>query len=247
MIKMQPLKQVAQMKQKIITVVVLWTTVLFISCNYAVEKNLPVEAPAVKNYSESELTYKNVNDLVLFQKCVGCHGVSARTSLATYPQVKTNLAKIHIAVFVEKTMPKPGSPVLTNDELGLLNAWIQAGAPEAVKNDPIPMPTAIPLAPTFASIRHHILEPKCVGCHAPGKSVARIPLVTLEDLLSSPLEIVIPENPDESGIMLAVLGLNPEKIMPPLKWPDGSSTGFAKLSEIEVDAIRMWIKNGAKD
>ena len=77
--------------------------------------------------------------------------------------------------------------------------------------------------------------------------MARIPLVTQKDLLKSPLEIVIPGNPDESGIMLSIRGANPEKFMPPAQDSSGNPTGFAKLSDQEIETIAQWIANGAKD
>ena len=139
-------------------------------------------------------------------------------------------------------MPKAPETPLTSDQLGLLKAWIDAGAPENSEGV-LPMP---PLEPTFDSIKAHILEPKCLMCHSRGQPIARIPLVTRDDLLNSPLELVIPGNADESGIVLVIMGVNPDKIMPPQKDSSGKPSGFSRLSEEEIRVIKEWINRGAQ-
>ncbi len=210
------------------------------------QKNPAPDVPSSQNYKQSELAFANVYGRVIRPNCVGCHGNGGGINLESYANVKANLSKIYQAAITERKMPKaPNAPLSAND-LGLLNAWIQAGAPETAPGEE-PGPTPIPLGPTFASIKYNILDAKCVLCHSPGKPVARIPLVTQDDLLNSPLDLVLPGNPDESGIMLAIRGANPEKLMPPPKDADGKPTGFTKLSDQEIDAIALWIANGAKD
>ena len=140
-------------------------------------------------------------------------------------------------------MPKLPTPALSADQMGLLNAWILAGAPESSgPGGTLPLP---PLLPNFLSIKTHILEPRCLSCHSPGNSVARIPLVTREDLLNSPLELVIPGNAEESGLILAVRNEDPNKVMPPEKTPSGQPTGFSRLKEEEIRIIEEWIQRGA--
>lgn len=217
-------------------------------CSYSIDKHpsSTTDLPPVSQYKPSQLTYPAVYSQVLRQSCVGCHGNGGGVNLESYASIKANIDKIYKAVFTDRRMPKAPTAPLTREQLGLLNAWIQSGAPESAP-DAEPAPTPIPLAPTFESIKYNILETKCLSCHAPGKPVARIPLVTKEDLLNSPLELVIPGNADESGIMISIRGLNPEKIMPPPKDAEGKPTGFTKLSDQEIDAIALWITNGAKD
>jgi mono/diheme cytochrome c family protein len=216
---------------------------LLAGCSYSVQKNPAPDVPSSQNYKQSELAFANVYGRVIRPNCVGCHGNGGGINLESYANVKANLSKIYQAAITERKMPKaPNAPL----DLGLLNAWIQAGAPETAPGEE-PGPTPIPLGPTFASIKYNILDAKCVLCHSPGKPVARIPLVTQDDLLNSPLDLVLPGNPDESGIMLAIRGANPEKLMPPPKDADGKPTGFTKLSDQEIDAIALWITNGAKD
>lgn len=229
-----------------LSVVVAIIGCFFSACGPAIHEYPVSDIPNPMNYKASELTYASVYERVLRPNCVSCHGNAAGVNLETYENVKTNLQKIYEAVLVRRKMPKAPAPPLTPDQLGILNAWIKAGAPETAP-DGGTGPLPIPLGPTFDSIKYNILEPKCLFCHAPGKSVARIPLVIKDDLLNSPLDIVLPGNPDESGIMLAVRGVNPDKLMPPPKDLDGKPTGFTKLSDKEIEAIAVWISNGAKD
>lgn len=83
---------------------------------------------------------------------------------------------------------------------------------------------------------------KCVSCHAPGELGEKVPLLTRDDLVNSPLELAIPGNAAESGLVIAITRPDSdEKRMPPPK------TGAARLKEEEIAAIRTWIDNGAKD
>lgn len=105
-----------------------------------------------------------------------------------------------------------------------------------------PIPSEI--KPTFSSIKSQIIDQKCLKCHGPGQAVQRIPLETYEDLTQSPLEIVIPGSPKESGIYIVVSSKDEDDIMPP-PFFKGQPTGLLPLSEQEVNAIFQWISNGA--
>lgn len=213
------------------------------ACNYSLNKNPTLDTSSPKTFKMSELTYSNVYDKVFRASCVGCHGDAGGVRLESYEQIRSQLQRVYQSVIVERRMPKAPSPPLSASQLGLLNAWIQAGAPESTPGeDASPVP---PLEPTFESIKYHILDVKCLLCHSPGKPVARIPLVTKNDILNSPLELAIPGNAEESGLYLAIIAEDVRKIMPPPKDDHGNPTGFNKLSEAEVQAVFDWIQNGA--
>lgn len=217
---------------------------LTFGCNRYTRKQQDTPILPPSNFKASELNFSSVYNQVLRPSCIGCHGSSGGVSLETYASVKIHLSKIYNSTIVERVMPKAPTPVLSEQQIGLLNAWIVAGAPELSGPDQAPMPA---LEPTFESIKTHILEVKCLSCHAPGKAAARIPLVTKEDLLESPLDIVVPGSAEESGIILAVTNSNPKKIMPPVKDKEGNETGYSPLSEKDIEVISLWINNGAKD
>ncbi len=211
-----------------------------VSCG-AYHKSSGQYFPDKSNYKLSELGFSTIQNRVLRNNCVGCHGNGGGVNLESYANVKLHLEAVRTAVFVSRRMPKAPGPPLTQDQLGLLNAWIEAGAPErAPEEDPLPLP----LAAEFESIRTNILIPKCQICHSPGKPVARIPLVTKEDLLDSPLELVIPGNIEESGLVIAITRTD-SKMMPPSKDAQGNPTGFTRLSDPEIAAIQTWISEGA--
>jgi uncharacterized membrane protein len=226
--------------------IVFCAVINFAACNYSILKHPVSQGQIPQSFKASELSFSSVYQKVFLPNCVGCHGNGGGINLETYPNVMANLLQIKQAAVDGRSMPKSPGLALTGDQIGLLNAWILAGAPEAA-SDGNPDPPPATLEPTFVSIQTNILQPKCVLCHAPGQPVERIPLVTKEDLLNSPLDIVIPGNPDESGIVLAIQGANPRKIMPPPKDASGNPTGFVKLSDAEITAIVQWITNGAKD
>jgi uncharacterized membrane protein len=219
---------------------------LVTGCNSYVEKQRgnPILPPS--NFKISELNFSSVYSQVFRPNCISCHGSSGGVNLESYDAVKSQISKIYQSTVVQRRMPKAPAPALTQEQLGLLNAWIEAGAPQdsgAEGGTPVPAP----LEPNFESIKSHILEVKCLSCHSPGKPVARIPLVTRDDLLNSPLDIVVPGNADESGIILAVTNKNPGKRMPPESDEQGDATGFSPLSENEIQILKNWINNGAKD
>lgn len=199
--------------------------------------------PDKSHYKVSELGFNTIQNRVLRTHCIGCHGDGGGVNLESYDKVKANLEGIRKTVFVSQTMPKRPGASLSAYQLGLLNAWIEAGAPMSAAEDDPGLP---PLTPTYDSIRARVLVPKCLICHAPGKSVARVPLVTIDDLLNSPLEIVIPGQPEESGLVISITR-DDDKVMPPLKGSDGKPSGAMRLSIEEIEAIKAWIAKGASD
>ena len=208
-------------------------------CNYTRTKisddNSRFELPAEQ---KAGLSYALVAQTVLNPRCVCCHGTSGCNGapqnpiLENYASVFANIGNVKRVVFENHTMPKRGS--LDDREMSILWTWIGMGAPENASGS-----TPIPLGPTYESINQNIFQPKCVICHSPGNPGKRI-LLGKDDLLNSPLELVIPGNADESGLVVAV-ERSDEKRMPPAK------DGKAPLGDLEKQAIRDWIQNGAKD
>ncbi len=119
--------------------------------------------------------------------------------------------------------------------IGCSNGTTSYGGREVVlAPKPQATPTPLPLEPNFESIRANIFEPKCLGCHSEGGRAEHIPLGTLDDILNSPRELVIPGNPDESGITLAIERQDEKRMPPPPR--------RGPLSSEEVAAIRKWIE-----
>ncbi|MBC7421243.1 MAG: hypothetical protein H7328_10990 [Bdellovibrio sp.] len=184
----------------------------------------------------SELSYGVLAEKIFIPKCISCHGNAGNINFESYGEVVRNLALIKKTVFIEKTMPKKGS--LSQEELSYLWNWINMGAPEQAQNgNSNPQPD--PLIATYESINKHVFQVSCKDCHNPTGSGKRVPL-DKESLLNSPLELIIPGNPDESGLVID-LERTDDKRMPPAK------EGYSALSDEAKATIRKWIENGAKD
>lgn len=95
------------------------------------------------------------------------------------------------------------------------------------------------LTPTFDSIYQYIFVRQCISCHAPGKEADRV-LLDRTSLLVSPRDLVKPGEPEISGLYLAVTRNDGDRMPPPDK-------GLNSLKPQEIEAIRVWIVNGAKD
>lgn len=212
---------------------------LFAGCNYTKPKESTTDQNAMyelPDEKKSELSFGLLARNVFSQRCTSCHGTSGGVNLQSYSEVIRNLSKIEKSVFVEKTMPK--NSALTREQLAYLWNWIKIGAPELPSSGSAP-PLEEPIQATFDSINKHILQVSCKDCHNPGGSGKRIPL-DKDSLLNSPLELVLPGNPDESGLVIAVERLD-DKSMPPKK------NGYSPLSDEEKQTIRSWIQKGAVD
>jgi mono/diheme cytochrome c family protein len=208
-------------------------------CNYTIWKN--GHGPTNEAFGDldtneklSTMNYTYISENILKPKCVGCHGSSGGVNLESYQNVLANKDRIHKSVFTDGTMPKRGS--LTEDEKRLLWHWLDLNCPFDSGSLPPPVEA---LKPTFDSIDSHIFQVKCVTCHSAGQEGQRILLDKLS-LLNSPLELVIPGSPDDSGLLIAVERTD-EKRMPLAK------SGYSPLTADEIAAIRTWIANGASD
>jgi mono/diheme cytochrome c family protein len=182
-----------------------------------------------------KLTYALMREKVFAPRCIACHGNSGGINLESYSMIKENLNWILIATLVEHTMPKNGS--LTPNESELLTLWVKAGAPETASGTPPPVEE--PLQPTFTSIKKKIFDLRCISCHKAGGAALGVPLQTRKDLLDSPRDLVLPGNPDESGLLIALTRKDSKRMPPP--------TTASSLSDAELGVVRKWISDGAKE
>jgi len=187
----------------------------------------------------TKISYGEVRDVVFKPSCIACHGDSGNVNLETFESTRPHLEEIRATSLNSRTMPKAPFANLNKTQLQYLAAWYQAGTPEFAKDPNPPRPPEV-LKPTFASIKANIFVPKCIKCHNPDGNADRVPLETIEDLVKSPLEVVIPQNADESGLILVLLEGARGK-MPP------ENSGISPVSASEIEIIKTWINNGAKD
>ncbi len=225
-----------------------------VSCGYFGPSSPTLTQSVLTPQQKASLSYETVRTAVFTQSCTGCHGSLGGVNLESYDSVIQNLALVERAVFQTKTMPKGFS--LTRDQEAILKAWIEMGAPEKPGQgtpaptpdptatpeptpEPTPTPVPEPLKATFESIKQNVLTNKCIYCHSGSGQAKHIPIDTVDALVNSPREIVIPGNADESGLVLAI-ERDDDKRMPP---PNVGKS----LSDDEKQVIREWINNGASD
>lgn len=208
------------------------------ACGFYKEKSLkdPFIIPAGGTV---KISYQAIRQGVFLPNCVACHGNSGGVNLESYSAIKANLSKVEKAVLIDKTMPK-GRP-LGALELKLLDLWIKAGAPENsdTPTPNLPLEPNEPIDPSFTSIKKRIFDSKCLSCHTEGGGASGVPLRTIQDLLTSPRELVLPGNPDESGLWIAVSRQDNKKMPPP--------TSGSPLSSEELAIIKKWIEIGAPE
>lgn len=96
-----------------------------------------------------------------------------------------------------------------------------------------------PILPTFESINRNIFNKSCTKCHNETSSGKRV-LLDKDSLLNSPLELVLPNNPDESGLVIAIERTDKKRMPPPKE-------GIKALGAEAQSAVRKWIENGAVD
>lgn len=212
----------------------LFSFLILNACNYRIDKS-PDNSNALEKLAEKpdSLSYSVIKHYIFDAKCMACHS-GGSINLDSYKLVKDRIIEIKKVATESLTMP-PKAP-LSSAEIRVLRTWIQMGAPEFAK-DPVEIPEE-PLEPSFTSIQKNILNKRCLACHSPNGSADHIPLVSYNDLINSPREIVIPENPEESGIIIAIKRTDDKRMPPP-------ETG-SQLTTNEIQIIEKWILDGAK-
>ncbi len=148
-------------------------------------------------------------------------------------------------------MPLTGPPWLSDEEIGLIERWIAAGAPEGLKVGPAkkeavkeaPPETTVKDQPiTYARVAP-IFGRRCVKCHMENGSMGPPPeglrLDTYDSILASQDRVrVIPGNPDASELVRRIRGLS---------LPRMPFDGPPYLDEAEIELITNWVEQGARN
>lgn len=228
----------------------LFGLILVLGCNFYYEKpgGQSLDPVDLSGIDLSKISWQQVQRFVFTPHCVSCHA-----TFGNYQKVKQSLNWIQDEVIVKRSMPPSDEAPLSSEKIEILKRWIESGAPEQViststpspapssppPEEPLPTPPLENVAPTYASIREHILVPKCLECHSPNGTAAKVPLSTLHDLIDSPLDLISKEEPDESALMIAITRSDNKRMPPPRTGPG--------LNPQEIEAIRTWIRKGATD
>ncbi|MDB5904630.1 MAG: hypothetical protein JWM26_3508 [Betaproteobacteria bacterium] len=143
-------------------------------------------------------------------------------------------------------MPLTGPPYLGDAEIALVEAWIQAGAPQGGEAPAPAQPARAPPAPGTPVTYAHV-EPilaRCVKCHVESGGLRGPPpegyvLRTYEQTLAAGERVrVVPGNPAASALLRRVKGL--ERPRMPFDGPPW-------LGDAEIALIERWIIDGARD
>ncbi len=120
--------------------------------------------------------------------------------------------------------------------VALLGVWHRDAAVQDV-------PPAAAVSPvSFARQIAPLLTARCAGCHQPAKAGGKVLLTRHAELLSSgdPDEpLLVPGAPEQSALLAVLL---PREEKPP-RMPKGA----APLAATEVELLRRWIAEGARD
>lgn len=211
---------------------------LIASCNYRIDKsdtNGPVSAP--RELMET-VSFQQIKKEVFIPKCISCHGNAGGVSLESHASSHKHMDSIRRSVLQTKSMPKAPVSPLSDRQMELITAWVEAGGPEHARGggqnaEPQPETPSDPNAINFQKISEKIIERKCMSCHMPGEHAASIPLDTREQLLS---RLVVPGKPEES-LFYTITIPGAMNMMPP--YP------VAPLTNKERTLIEKWIREGA--
>lgn len=128
--------------------------------------------------------------------------------------------------------------------LSIFGCQMSSQEPLDLEKAPIALPqsdnsSSAPLEATFESINKNVFLKTCKDCHNENGTGKRV-LLDKDSLIDSLLQLIIPGNPGESGLVVD-LERKDDKRMPP------AEDGYAALPESTIAVIRKWIENGAKD
>ena len=205
------------------------------SCNYKIEKN-DVRDVQISDEMLNSVSYKQLREEVLIPKCLSCHGNAGGVNLESYESCVKHISDISRSCLQTKSMPKAPVSPLNQRQLEVLTAWVEAGGPEKPSTPDSSENQDEEPSSGFKKIKSEILETKCLSCHSKGEHAGHIPLETKEDLLHSPLSLVIPGKP-EASLIHNITAPGAMNMMPPI--------GVEPLSKAQRELIRIWIQEGA--
>lgn len=241
---------------------------LLSGCNNKPPQLLTKRPSVVKAEDLDSSSWSLVMEQVLAPKCMSCHGSAGGVSLESYDSARAQAQKIATTVFVTKTMPPRGglSPRQLEILQAWLEAGTPLNPRKPQQPSPPPPPTPSPtptpvpaptptptpppapsptptpapidLEPTYASIRKHIIYPKCLDCHSDSGFVDYMPFDKYDDLLV--LSLIVPGDPLSSRISQSVKA-DAVKFMPPKK------SGIPPLTDLEISVLDEWIRKGAPE
>lgn len=193
---------------------------LLASCNYSQSQSLPLDStnsglseepklPDDTGKQDGPVDFQMIMDKVMSNSCVSCHSVEGGNrgdlNLETYANVLQAVIVIKERVS-ERSMPPRRLPPLSDEQIQLLVAWIDAGAPEKIEPEPAPTPEPIPsptpvppvdpivpppIVPdvaTYEMVYKQVIQPSCLKCHS-GAGAGDVNLETYQNLIQFKVDV----------------------------------------------------------
>ena len=174
----------------------------------------------------TQITYAEVNQLVISTNCLSCHGAtnpSGGVDLTSYQLVNSYIVAMKNDID-SKSMPLTGS--LSTSQIALFDQWYTQGHLEMggiASNTPTPTPTPVLTSTvTFAQVNQSVFSTSCLRCHNSSQVDGGVMVDTYAHVSSSLSKITSAIN---SGAM-----------------PQGSS-----LTSAQKTLFDQWIATGASD
>ena len=131
-----------------------------------------LDAAALTADPNTQITYAQVNQLVISQSCLSCHSAAVARGgiiLTTYAQVNAAINDMKDDID-SGDMPQDGA--LASSQVALFDQWFSQGHLEmggvapAPTATPIPTPTPVlTSAITFAQVNQNVFQTSCLRCH----------------------------------------------------------------------------------
>lgn len=223
---------------------VLLLLALATSCNYKIVKNKDHEVSVPGEMMET-VSFNQVKEEVFAPKCITCHGNAGDVNLESHSSAHKHMDAIRKATLEAKTMPKAPLSPLNDRQFELVTAWIDAGGPDRSHRDTQGEATPAPGGSrsgqengklNFDKINKEIIMGQCLSCHSPGEEGGKVQFATRDQLLTSPLKLIVPGKPEES-LFYTITAPGAMNMMPP--YP------VNPLSVKQRKMIKRWIIEGA--
>lgn len=215
------------------------------SCNYKIVKDNNLHEVSVPAEMIETVSFEQVKEEVFAPKCIVCHGTAGGVNLESHVSARQHMDAIRKATLESKSMPKAPLGPLNDRQYELLTAWIDAGGPDRSNRDTQGGSPQVPGGTStgeengklsFETIKKEIIVLKCLSCHTPDEQGEKVPLVTREQLLSSPLKLIVPGKPKES-LFYTITAPGAINMMP--------SYPVEPLSVKQRKLVKQWIMEGA--
>ena len=217
------------------------------------------------------IDFSQVEELVLKDRCVECHNPrdkkdnldlssyevifsleSQRQTVVPFDPGNSSLVGSVTVPSGRRHMPPADKPQLTQDQIRLVQLWVEHGAKQLAIDTPKKPPTlkeqlqpyfSQPETIDYTTVQNYIFKNQCIKCHSKDfpdvdRDILRYNanLTNYRTIFHPALPVVVKGVPNESKIYKSVSHF---QSMPPEK------EGYEPLSKWQIKLLRLWILNCA--